>query len=164
MGRIKISGAQNLSGVPRFLPAHWGLAVLKLRLVRFHNCAWLCRANDPGANPAPPKPSPWGEGAPVHTLGRMRGQVSPSSVGRGLPDAPSRKRTGGPVCRPYGNEGMSQNIASPDAQLEPRPGASLVSFWASRKKLAARRRRNPLGLLFLCLMCYISKTIRRNPS
>ena len=32
----RISGAQNLSGCSKFLPGHWALAVLKLRLVRFH--------------------------------------------------------------------------------------------------------------------------------
>ena len=39
----KISGAQNLSGWSEFPPAHWGLAVLKLRLVRFHSRAWIYR-------------------------------------------------------------------------------------------------------------------------
>ena len=55
-----ISGAQKWSGFPRFLPGHWALGLQKLPLVRFHYCAWLCRANAPGANSAPPKPSPWG--------------------------------------------------------------------------------------------------------
>ena len=40
-----IFGAQNLSGFPRFLPAHWGLALPKLNPARFHCCAWVCRAN-----------------------------------------------------------------------------------------------------------------------
>ena len=40
-----ISGAQNLISFYRFIPGHWALAVPKLRLVRFHVCAWLCRAN-----------------------------------------------------------------------------------------------------------------------
>ena len=43
-----ISGAQNLSGFLRFLPGHWALGLQKLLLLRFHNCAWLCRANAPG--------------------------------------------------------------------------------------------------------------------
>ena len=79
-----------------------------------------------GAGPRPArKPSPCkGEG----------GTRSVTDEGDFLACPPA----GGPVCRPYGNEGMSQNIASPDAQLELRPGASLVSFWAPRKKLAAR--------------------------
>ena len=44
-----ISGAQKWSGFPRFLPGHWALGLQKLPLVRFHYCAWLCRANAPGA-------------------------------------------------------------------------------------------------------------------
>ena len=48
LARYWIYGAQNLSGIPRFLPAHWALSVQKLRLPRFHICAWLCRANAPG--------------------------------------------------------------------------------------------------------------------
>ena len=43
-----ISGAQNLSGCPQFLPGHWALGLQKLLLLRFHNCAWPCRANAPG--------------------------------------------------------------------------------------------------------------------
>ena len=43
-----ISGAQNLSGFLRFLPGHWALGLQKLLLLRFHNCAWPCRANAPG--------------------------------------------------------------------------------------------------------------------
>ncbi len=46
----RISGAQNLSGFYRFIPGHWALALQKLMLVRFHLCAWLCRANAAGAN------------------------------------------------------------------------------------------------------------------
>ena len=42
----KISGAQNLSGWCLSLPGHWALAFPKLLLVRFHFCAWLCRAGD----------------------------------------------------------------------------------------------------------------------
>ena len=38
------SGAQNLSGFPRFNPGHRALAFQKLKLVRFHIGAWLCRA------------------------------------------------------------------------------------------------------------------------
>ena len=44
-----ISGAQNLSGFPRFLPGHWALGLQKLPPVRFHFRAWVCRANAPGA-------------------------------------------------------------------------------------------------------------------
>ena len=58
----RISGAQNLSGFYRFIPGHWALALQKLPLVRFHLCAWVCRANGGGPNPVPPKPSPRGEG------------------------------------------------------------------------------------------------------
>ena len=43
-------------------PGHWALALQKLPLVRFHLCAWVCRANGGSPNPAPPKPSPRGEG------------------------------------------------------------------------------------------------------
>ena len=39
LARQWISGAQNLSGGLRFLPAHWGLGLQKLLLVRFHFCA-----------------------------------------------------------------------------------------------------------------------------
>ena len=53
-GRQGISGAQNLSGGLRFLPAHWGLASPKLHSVRFKFCAWVCRANAPGTNPGGP--------------------------------------------------------------------------------------------------------------
>ena len=42
------SGAQNLSGFPRFPPGHRALGLQKLPLVRFHFRAWLCRANVPG--------------------------------------------------------------------------------------------------------------------
>ena len=40
-----IFGAQNLSGFHRFIPGHRALGLQKLPLVRFHSCAWLCRAN-----------------------------------------------------------------------------------------------------------------------
>ena len=43
------SGAQNLSGFPRFPPGHWALGLQNLPLVRFNSRAWLCRANVPGA-------------------------------------------------------------------------------------------------------------------
>ena len=46
----RISGAQNLSGFYRFIPGHWALALQKLMLVRFHLCAWLCRANALGSS------------------------------------------------------------------------------------------------------------------
>ena len=44
----KISGAQNLSGWCLSLPGHWALGLHKFPLVRFHNCAWIYRANAPG--------------------------------------------------------------------------------------------------------------------
>ena len=40
------SGAQNLSGFYHFIPGHRALAFQKLKLVRFHIGAWLCRAGD----------------------------------------------------------------------------------------------------------------------
>ena len=46
-----ISGAQNLSGFYRFIPGHWALGLQKLPLLRFMNCAWLCRANASGPFP-----------------------------------------------------------------------------------------------------------------
>ena len=49
--RQKISGAKNLSGGQRFLPGHRALGLQNLELLRFQNCAWLYRANAPGANP-----------------------------------------------------------------------------------------------------------------
>ena len=39
--RQNISGAQNLSGWSKFPPGHWALALQKLPLLRFHNCAWI---------------------------------------------------------------------------------------------------------------------------
>ena len=44
----RISGAQNLSGWCLSLPGHWALGLHKFPLVRFHNCAWIYRANAPG--------------------------------------------------------------------------------------------------------------------
>ena len=32
----------------QFRPGHWALSLQKLPLVRFHSCAWLCRANAHG--------------------------------------------------------------------------------------------------------------------
>ena len=32
----------------KFPPGHWALGLQKLLLLRFHNCAWPCRANAPG--------------------------------------------------------------------------------------------------------------------
>ena len=49
--RQEISGAQNLSGWSEFPPGHWALGLQKFRLVRSRWCAWLYRANAPGANP-----------------------------------------------------------------------------------------------------------------
>ena len=44
----RISGAQNLSGWSKFPPGHWALGLQKFPLVRFHDCAWIYRANAPG--------------------------------------------------------------------------------------------------------------------
>ena len=48
VSRCWISGAQNLSDFYRFIPGHWALGLQKLPLLRFMNCAWLCRANASG--------------------------------------------------------------------------------------------------------------------
>jgi len=74
--RQGISGAQNLSGWPKFPPGHWALAVQKLPLLRFHNCAWPCRAGGGWC---------W-------------------VVGRGLLDAPCTS-AGRPVSGPYEKKG-----------------------------------------------------------
>ena len=78
------SGAQNLSGGQRFLPAHWGLIPLKLQGVRFHNRAWLFSANAPGPAPAvgatlavARKPSPRGR-----TIPPIRGKWPKAKRGR----------------------------------------------------------------------------------
>ncbi len=68
----KSSGAQNLSGGPRFLPAHWGLASPKLQRLRFHNCA--CRTRPPGrtayiCGPASVRPLRKGGTASVYAVG-----------------------------------------------------------------------------------------------
>ena len=34
--------------VSKFPPGHWALGLQKLPLVRFHDCAWVCRANAHG--------------------------------------------------------------------------------------------------------------------
>ena len=44
-----ISGAQNLSGFPPHLPAHWGLGEQKFQVPRLHFCAWVYRADGTGA-------------------------------------------------------------------------------------------------------------------
>ena len=87
-GSQGISGAQNLSGGLRFLPAHWGLASPKLHSVRFKFCAWLYRTNGTGAGYAvgatlavARKPSPWGGRCRANAR-RMRGQVATHFVGR----------------------------------------------------------------------------------
>ena len=64
-----------MSDFLRSNPAHWGLAVPKLLLVRSHSRAWLCRAGDSWC---------W-------------------AVGRGLLDAP-RTSAGRPVSGPYGKK------------------------------------------------------------
>ncbi len=75
-GFCRITGAQNLSGFPRFLPGHWALTFPELQLVRSHSRAWLCRAGGDRC---------W-------------------AVGRGLLDAP-RTSAGQPVSGPYETEG-----------------------------------------------------------
>ena len=47
-GFCSTPGAQNLSGWCLSLPGHWALGLHKFPLVRFHNCAWIYRANAPG--------------------------------------------------------------------------------------------------------------------
>ena len=75
--RQKISGAQNLSGGQRFLPGHRALGLQNLELLRFQNCAWLYRANAPGANPGGrPKGLPYP--IPEEFLESCRGGACPS--------------------------------------------------------------------------------------
>ena len=50
-GFCRITGAQNLSDFLQFNPGHWALSLQKLRLLRFHSRAWLCRTNDTGLSP-----------------------------------------------------------------------------------------------------------------
>ena len=72
-----VSGAQNLSGFPQFNPAHWGLGIQKFQLLRFQNCAWLCRANAPGAYPGgSPKGLPYARLKPSYSC--RRGGACPS--------------------------------------------------------------------------------------
>ena len=80
-----ISGAQNLSGWSEFPPGHWALGVQNLELLRFKNCAWLCRANAPGPAPAvgatlavARKPSPRGR-----TIPPIRGKCPEGTNGVG---------------------------------------------------------------------------------
>ena len=62
------SGAQNLSGFPRFPPGHWALGVQKLPLVRFSFRAWVSEPMWPGGYrrrggyqpPATPPAGRWG--------------------------------------------------------------------------------------------------------
>ena len=79
------SGAQNLSGWSEFPPGHWALGVQNLELLRFKNCAWLCRANAPGPAPAvgatlavARKPSPRGR-----TIPPIRGKCPEGTNGVG---------------------------------------------------------------------------------
>ena len=99
--RQKISGAKNLSGGQRFLPGHRALGLQNLELLRFQNCAWLCRANAPGANPGGrPKGLPYP--IPEEFLENRRGGACPS---RGpVWDRPLRKE--GTVRRRGGIPGL----------------------------------------------------------
>ena len=70
-GRQNPSGAQNLSGGQRFLPAHWGLGLQKLGQVRFRNRAWLYRTNAPSpvsavrAHRVRPRAGPYGKAGEI---------------------------------------------------------------------------------------------------
>jgi len=50
--------------VSEFPPGHWALGVQKLQLLRFHNRAWLCRADMPGSKHGIPHPPPSGAPSP----------------------------------------------------------------------------------------------------
>ena len=66
--------------VSEFPPGHWALGLQKFRLVRSRWCAWLYRANAPGANPGGrPKGLPYP--IPEEFLESCRGGACPS---RGL--------------------------------------------------------------------------------
>ena len=71
------------------------------------------------------------------TLGRMRGTL-PITLPLRFPVGAAHWAAR--VCRPYGNRGMFQRM--------PPPGASLASFWASRKKLAAGAAKRPFDIAF----------------
>ena len=43
--------------VSKFIPAHWGLGLQKLGLVRFRRRAWVCRTNGTGPEYGIPHPS-----------------------------------------------------------------------------------------------------------
>ena len=65
--------------------AHWGLGLQKLELLRFQNCAWLCRANGSGAyDGGSPKGLPYtkNETSPVSAVGAAH-LGRPSFVGHG---------------------------------------------------------------------------------
>ena len=66
------SSAQNLIDVLNSRRATGPWVCGKLRLMRFHNRAWICRANMPGSTHGIPHPPP--SGAP-----------SPKGEGRGMP-------------------------------------------------------------------------------
>ena len=64
----------------KFPPGHRALGLQNLELLRFQNCAWLYRANVPGANPGGrPKGLPYP--IPEEFLESCRGEACPS---RGL--------------------------------------------------------------------------------
>ena len=89
--RQSISGAQNLSGFPLFNPGHWALGLQNLELLRFQNCAWLCRANAPGPLSAVgaafgrPQAFPLPGG---RTIPPDRGKCPGGTKGAGWPEGP----------------------------------------------------------------------------
>ncbi len=81
-GRIPVrscnsSGAQNLSGFPPHLPAHWGLGEQKFQVPRLHSCAWVCQADGTGSvDGGRPKGLPYPN--PEVLLKTRRGGACPS--------------------------------------------------------------------------------------
>ena len=108
-GFCRITGAQNLSGFPRFLPGHWALTFPELQLVRSHSRAWLCRAGGDRC---------W-------------------AVGRGLLDAP-RTSAGRPVSGPYERKGRFRVRRRDGAKARP-PGFQIYSHKTVGATLAVAR-------------------------
>ena len=120
-----------------------------------------------------PKPSPWGEGAPVRTLGRMRGRpgcptgqekkgvgaTGPSfykeRLGTGSPPHQSPSVTASP-------QGEASGLCSPTRKSIPRvlpkpPPVGRVRPTASQTS-AGRSRRNPVQSVFCTDMCRAKNT------